>query len=143
MPWVNKTLLTQSSDGHDFVLFEDLLYRDIYGNLWKCPKGSTSDGISTPAELWVTDPPFGQGRWFPGIWHDCSPKYRCTLEVMYAGTTVWTVPQLSFTQCNRMLRDMLVEGGMDAIKADAYFEALQLAGGTASENDLGLPIPKL
>lgn len=128
------TLDTRSEDGRNSVSLEPMYYLDDDGTITCCPEGSWSDGISTPAILWATDPPFGPGRWKEGRWHDGSVKYRCTMVQWYGDH--WGVPNMTFEQCNATLRRMLIRGGMTELKADAYFEALELAGMPASIGDL-------
>lgn len=130
----NKTLAVTTQDGLNFTLLEPLFYLDTDNTWYACPQGSTSDGISTPSILHVTEPPYGPDRWFSGIIHDCSPKYRCTLLV-WTGER-WTTCTLTFEQCNALIRRALISQGFNAIRADAYFEALQVAGSSASVNDL-------
>jgi len=137
----NIDLLTRARDGRNFTLAEALYHLDDDGTITACPAGSMSDGISTPTIVWATDPPFGIGRWFPGIWHDCSPKYRCTLMQWFGNH--WGVAQFTFEECNSTLRRQLIRLGMTSVKADAYFEALQLAGGMASTSDLGIAVGRI
>jgi Protein of unknown function (DUF1353) len=135
MSFLNKLpLLTRSLDGRNFILEEALYYKDDDGTIYAVPAGSESDGVSTPEILWTSDPPFGIERWYSGIIHDASPKYRDTLLMWI--TDHWSISGLDFTGCNGLIKRALVSQGTPQLKADAYFTALEAVGIVASVSDL-------
>lgn len=138
----NKTLHVISADGRNSLLVDPLIFVDpLNGDIYACPQGSWSDGISTPPEVWATDPPFGLQRWFTGILHDCSPKYRCTLLVWRGDH--WAVPDMTREQCDALLKRAFISQGNSPAKAEIYFAALEAFGGSSSEGDLSLATGKL
>lgn len=139
--FLNKTLATVSQDGRNFILAEPLYYQDDNGDWYAIPAGSKSDGVSTPAVMWPTDPPFGADRWYTGIMHDASPKYRCTL-LLWA-VDHWTTPQLDLDQCNALLKRALISQGTSPVKAEEYFLALNAFGIQSSVADLSEAIGKI
>lgn len=137
----NQDLAVRTQDGRNSMALEPLFYLD-YDGTWHCaPAGSWSDGISTPPPMWITDPPFGKERYFTGRLHDASPKYRCTL-MTWAGDH-WKVADMTFTECNALLKRALISQGTSPEKAEIYFAALEAFGTQAMVDDLSQAIGKI
>jgi len=86
----NLPLRVSSLDGRNFVLLADVFYVAGDGTRYCLPAGATSDGASTPPEVWPLVPPFGK-YWPAAYLHDAA--YRNTL-LMWNGLA-WIPAALS------------------------------------------------
>lgn len=127
-----QTCLTVSTgDGRNCTLLEPLTFVRKDGSMIRIRAGATTDGASTPPELWVVEPPFGK-RWFSYIIHDGA--YRNTLELLRADHT-WIPITLNEEQANELLRECMESQGSTFEEREAFFLALNEFGEKAFEED--------
>ena len=117
-----------TSDGRNFVLLEPVVYLTGDGSK-ACilPAGATSDGASTPPEIWLNFPPFG-GYWQAAFLHDCA--YRDTLQ--NPDGTWSTLPK---DDCDALLKDAMTVAGTHTFTKDAIYEGVALGGASSFAND--------
>jgi hypothetical protein len=116
-----SSIKTSSQDGHNFVLIEDLIFIRDDGTVLRAKIGSTSDGASTPREIWNLIPPFGKA-WFSFIMHDAA--YRNTLEILRAESQTWEKITLDFGASNCLLRECMISQGMEFLEMETIFNAV-------------------
>jgi hypothetical protein len=124
-----------SGDGRNFVLSDYLYYTTSCGTEYRGIVGATTDGASTPREIWNVYPPFGK-YWLAAILHDFA--YRGMLEEkMDSG--LWVRVQLPFNECNDLLMDAMKQLGIDILTRNIIYNAVKVAGQDAFLNDLAQP----
>ena len=111
-------LKVQTSDGRNFVLLESFSYITQAGLLIVVPIGATSDGASTPPELWPTIPPFGK-YWMAAFLHDY--LYRCT--------------QYPKILCDTIFKEAMISLGVSSLEADTIYEGVNLFGTSNFDTD--------
>jgi hypothetical protein len=116
------TLKVSTADGRNFVLLESFTYTTKAGEVITVPVGTTSDGASTPPEIWPTIPPFGK-YWKAAFLHDY--LYRFT--------------QVSKMDCDNLFKEAMRSLGVSAIEADAIYEGVNLFGQISFDQDRALP----
>lgn len=125
-----QDLLVRTSDGRNVALQEPLEYISDTGSHYRAPIGTTSDGASTPPELWPKIPPFGS-YWLPAVLHDAA--YRGTLEVWT--DTGWKLAMLTKDQSDALLLEAMttlrVEDGIKKL----IYEGVHLFGQKAFRDD--------
>ena len=104
-------LTVSTGDGRNFILVEPFTYTSKSGEVIAVPAGSTSDGASTPCELWPTIPPFGR-YWRAAFLHDY--LYRFT--------------QRPKVECDALFKEAMVSIGVNAIEADIIYQGVNLFG---------------
>lgn len=112
------TFKVQTSDGRNFVLLESFSYITQSGILIVVPSGSTSDGASTPPELWPTIPPFGK-YWKAAFLHDY--LYRST--------------QYPKIFCDSVFKEAMIGLGIDKLESDVIYEGVNLFGTSSFDQD--------
>ena len=123
-----------SSDGRNFVLQESVIYVTQDGSKsYLMPAGATSDGASTPPEIWINFPPFGS-YWPAAFLHDCA--YRGTLQ-----NTDGTLAMLPKDECDKLLLDAMVACGTHQFTRDAIYDGVALAGQAAASGGPALKFP--
>lgn len=122
-------------DGRNFVLLEDVVYLTQNGHAaYVLPAGATSDGASTPPEIWLNFPPFGS-YWPAAFLHDCA--YRGTLETVDGAPAM-----LSKGACDELLLDAMAALGTHAFTRTAIYEGVALGGQSSFDADRkSLPRP--
>ena len=118
-------LKVATSDGRNFVLLEPFSYTSSSGVIINVPAGATSDGASTPREIWPTIPPFGQ-YWMAAFLHD----------YLYRNT------QLPKAQCDDLFKDAMTSLGCSVIEVDAIFEGVNLFGQENFNDDRAIQAQK-
>jgi hypothetical protein len=124
MPFSTNSLKVQTSDGRNFVLLESFNYTSNEGVIITVPIGTTSDGASTPREIWCFIPPFGL-YWMAAFLHDY--LYRCTQMPKY--------------QCDALLKEAMVYLGVDPIEREAIYEGVAIGGENSFDEDRKNQIP--
>jgi hypothetical protein len=119
------TLKVATSNGRNFVLLEPFSYTSLAGMIINVPAGATSDGASTPREIWPTIPPFGL-YWMAAFLHDY--LYRCT--------------QLPKVQCDDLFKEAMGILGCSVIEVDAIFEGVNLFGQESFNDDRAAQVQK-
>lgn len=112
------SLKVQTSDGRNFILLEPFSYVTSAGVTINVPVGATSDGASTPPELWPTIPPFGK-YWMAAFLHDY--LYRCT--------------QLPKTECDSIFKDAMLSLGVTVLEAITIYEGVNVFGTSSFDSD--------
>jgi Protein of unknown function (DUF1353) len=93
------------------VLLDSFSYTSKTGRVVTVPVGATSDGASTPREIWSFIPPFGT-YWMAAFLHDY--LYRST--------------DLPKDVCDSLLEEAMEDLCVDAIERDAIYEGVALGG---------------
>jgi hypothetical protein len=127
-----STLKVSSSDGHNFVLLEPLVYETIDGRTIRAKTGTTTDGASAPKEVWNLIPPFGK-YWFSAIMHDAA--YRDTLEQLQGDNVTWQKLTLTEDQSNGILAEAMESQGVDTNIKDVIYDAVAGFGKSSFDND--------
>lgn len=125
-------VLVRSKDGRNFVLQEIVDFVSEDGNTYRMPVGATSDGASTPPEIWLNFPPFGS-YWLAAFLHDCA--YRNTLEVFDIGEQVWSRASLSKATCDSLLKEAMDYAGTHEFTKEAIYNGVVIGGGSSFEAD--------
>lgn len=112
------TIAVRSGDGQNFMLLEDLVYVRGDGKVITIPKGTTTDGASTPAVLWSMIPPFGLG-WKSYILHDHA--YRNT----------WFSKQ----ECDDLIKEAMLSEGVDPVTVELVYRGVRLGGQPSFDED--------
>lgn len=115
-------LKVSSSDGHNFTLLESFSFTRPNGDVITVPVGSTSDGASTPRELWLTLPPFGD-YWPAAYLHDW--LYRESI--------------LDKDTCDIILAEAMEACGTEWIVRNTIYEGVRLGGWSSFTNDRSKP----
>jgi Protein of unknown function (DUF1353) len=118
MPFAKPTLLVETVDGHNFTLMEDLVYVSEGGITYTAPKGSQTDGASTPPVLWPTIPPFGK-YWLAAVLHDWAYRYS----------------DLTKQECDWLIKEAMKSLDVDALLADTIYEGVNVGGWSSFEQD--------
>ena len=124
----NLPFKVSSSDGRNFILLEDVIYLTQDGSKsYIMPAGASSDGASTPPEIWLNFPPFGT-YWPAAYLHDCA--YRGTLQTLDG-----KLAMLSKNDCDELLKDAMIACGTHQFTRDAIYEGVALAGQSSFDSD--------
>jgi hypothetical protein len=122
----NNELLVRTRDGHNVQLEENLIYRTDELVLLRMPKGSRSDGASTPRSVWALIPPFGDW-WLPSILHDGG--YHGVLEKFENG--VWVPANLTREQTDWLYFEAMTSTQTDSATKRIIYTAVVAAGGSS------------
>lgn len=128
--FTNLPFQVSTSDGRNFILLVDAFYTAKDGSQYCMPVGATSDGASTPPEVWQMIPPFGL-YWPAAFLHDCA--YRNTLQ-KWIGSS-WVKCALMKAECDNLLHEAMESLGVSLIERDTIYEAVVLAGASSFESD--------
>ena len=118
MPFAKPTLLVDTVDGRNFTLMEDLVYVSEAGITYTAPKGSQTDGASTPPVLWPTIPPFGK-YWLAAVLHDWAYRYS----------------DLTKQECDWLIKEAMKSLSVDALLADTIYEGVNVGGWSSFDSD--------
>lgn len=103
------------------LLDEDFGYTDRNGNFHAIPKGSKSDGASTPRVIWIDLPPFGK-YWKSAVFHDF--LYR----------------QSNYPKdlCDHLLLEAMLSDGVPEITAQTIYLGVKASGWKYFDDDRAL-----
>lgn len=112
----------RSTDGRNDTLLTELHFRDINNNFYRVPKGTETDGGSTPRLAWICPgfEPTGD-HWFAWILHDSA--YRGTLEIRHG--LDYVPANLTRLQSDELLDRALTTMGMSPAKRKTVFLSLR------------------
>jgi hypothetical protein len=116
-------------DGRNVVLVTSAFYEAGDGTVYCLPAGATSDGASTPKEVWPLLPPFGL-YWPAAVLHDCA--YRNTL-LRQEG--VWKRANLTKEQCDNLLLEAMASLNVDEVTRQTIYEGVAIGGHNSFEQD--------
>lgn len=117
-----------TSDGRNFILLEQVIYVTKDGlKSYIIPIGATSDGASTPPEIWLNFPPFGS-YWPAAFLHDAA--YRGTLAKLDGSLAMLTKPE-----CDHLLLDAMEQLGTHTFTCSAIYEGVALGGASSFVSD--------
>ena len=109
-------------DGRNFILLEDVWFQrpeSVGGEHICIPRGTQSDGASTPAALWALGlPPFGD-HWRAAFVHDF--LYRNTLRAK--------------DECDTIFLEALVASGVPLERARIFYNGVSACGQKAFDED--------
>jgi hypothetical protein len=118
MPFAKRTLKVETGDGRFFDLLEPLVYTTNSGEVITVPIGCTTDGASTPREIWNIIPPFGT-YWLAAVLHDY--LYRIT--------------ERSKAECDHLLLEAMISLGVDEALRNAIYEGVHIGGTVSFDED--------
>lgn len=93
------------------ILLDSFSYTSKTGQVITVPVGATSDGASTPREIWSFIPPFGT-YWMAAFLHDY--LYRST--------------DLPKDACDDLLEEAMEDLCVDMIERDAIYDGVTVGG---------------
>lgn len=126
-----KGFKTYTEDGRNCILLNPVPYNSIAGKRYVLPRYATSDGASTPPELWITLPPFGS-YWKAAYLHDCA--YHNTL-LWYDDGGDLVRPALCKSECDLLLKEAMQLLGTHEITATEIYEGVRLGGQSSYDGD--------
>jgi hypothetical protein len=130
-----RAIKVSTEDGRDVTLLEAIEFRTDDGAHYRVPVGATSDGASTPDEIWMKLPPFGPW-WRAAVVHDSA--YRGTLlRELTDGS--WAPAMLPKAVCDDFLLWSMMVDGVDPLDRDIIFEGVRLAGQPAFDKNRSQP----
>lgn len=101
----------RTGDGRNFELLTPFTFTTAAGVVHEVPAGSTSDGASTPRELWPTLPPFGS-YWLAAFLHDWAYRFS----------------DLGKDECDALLLEAMHCQGVSAFIAAEIYQGVHLFG---------------
>ena len=133
----NLPFQVATTDGRNFTLLADAFYVAKDGTRYCLPAGATSDGASTPAEVWPLIPPFGL-YWPAAFLHDAA--YRNTLFVCNSDnntdiTTTRVKAALPKEKCDALLLEAMETLGVGMVERHTIYEGVVLGGKSSFETD--------
>jgi hypothetical protein len=123
----SKVANVMTTDGRNFTLVNPITYIAQDGSVYIMPMGATSDGASTPAEMWPAIPPFGS-YWLAAFLHDCA--YRDTLQLPDG-----TAAALPKARCDDLLREAMLTLSVSVELADTIYEGVVYGGWSSFDSD--------
>lgn len=124
-------VLVRTSDGRNFVIQENIDIARDDGATFRVPFGATTDGASTPREMWSAIPPFGQ-HWLACVVHDAC--YRGTI-LRETVDGQWIPAMLSKSDSDVMLLDCLSALGVEQVLKEAIYEGVVRFAAKAFRDD--------
>lgn len=116
----SKIVSVITADGRNFALTRPVTYIAVDGRVFVMPEGATSDGASTPPELWPMLPPFGL-YWLAAYLHDCA--YRNTLRLPSGENANLPKPE-----CDLLLKEAMLSLGVDQLTAEKFYWGVSIGG---------------
>ena len=113
-----SNLYVRTSDGRNFVLLEPFSYTSNSGEVITVPAGTTSDGASTPREIWSFIPPFGT-YWMAAFLHDYLYRYT----------------QRSKDECDELLKEAMQCLSVDWVEINAIYNGVKWGGANSFDED--------
>jgi len=98
-------------DGRHATFVEPITYIAKDGRVFVIPRGATTDGASTPPEIWPFLPPFGS-YWLPSALHDCA--YQNTLLLVNPQGTGQNKAALTKDDSDLLYKEAMESCGVDA-----------------------------
>ena len=126
----NLPFQVSTVDGRNFTLLADAFYVAKDGTRYCLPAGSTSDGASTPSEIWPMIPPFGL-YWPAAFLHDAS--YRNALLVWNGNG--WVKAALPKEKCDALLLEAMETLGVGFVERQTIYEGVVVGGGSSFATD--------
>lgn len=129
-------LLVKTTDGRHFELLASLDYVARDGRRFRVPMGATSDGCSTPPELWALMgkqwlAPFGT-YWPAAVIHDAA--YRNSLRLV-TNDGVGSPANLAKDECDALFLEIMEYLGTSVGERSAIYEGVHLLGWGAFRED--------
>ncbi len=116
-----------TEDGRNFKLMKPVTYIALDGTVFVIPKGASTDGASTPAELWPLIPPFGN-YWPAAFLHDAA--YQNTLEL-----TNGNKANLPKDRCDDLLKEAMISLGVPVYLVQEIYDGVKFGGWSAFRED--------
>lgn len=113
-----QIISVSTCDGRNFTSLKDFSFTDKFGTVYIIPAGTTSDGASTPCEIWPTIPPFGR-YWLAAFFHDYLYRYT----------------QLPKVLCDDLFEEAMISLGVSPLEADIIYEGVNLCGQSSFDAD--------
>jgi len=127
----NLPVKATSSDGRNFTLCEPVIYCAKNNETFRAAVGGSTDGLSTPKQIWSLIPPFGS-YWPAGIIHDAG--YRNSLEKRQPDGT-WSKIALAKDECDEIFLEAMESLGVELLLREAIYEGVHLGGAWAFDDD--------
>ena len=131
-------------DGRNWLILTPVVYLSKNGNIYIIPRGTSTDGASTPSIIWTKLPPFGD-YWQSAVLHDSA--YKNQLLVWPAGsmpdgipithemTTTLAKANLSKDDCDNLLKEAMELSGVEQRIIDIIYEGVHLCGASSYKED--------
>lgn len=131
-------------DGRNWMLLTPMVFLSKTGKIYICPRGTSTDGASTPSFLWSKIPPFGT-YFQSAVLHDAA--YRGSLLVWPEGSQPDGTPithemtsklpkaNLSKDDCDLLLKEAMELSGVDKGMSDIIYEGVHLGGSSSYKED--------
>ena len=126
----NLPLKVSSLDGRNFVLLADAFYVAGDGTRYCLPAGASSDGASTPPEVWPLLPPFGK-YWPAAYLHDAAYRNRL---LVWNGLD-WSPAALAKAKCDALLLEAMESLGVGLVERRTLYEGVVIGGTSSFEQD--------
>jgi hypothetical protein len=126
---------TVTADFRHFGLLDAVDYFAVDGTHYRIPRGAQSDLASIPQPLWSLLPPTGEDGSEYGLaayGHDAA--YRNTLQIVDASGEV-TKANLTKSQCDNLLKEMMLACQVPESIVLAIYEAVNLCGQSSFNED--------
>lgn len=130
MSFQNLPFQVATVDGRNFNLLANIYFTAKDGKRYCIPTGASSDGASTPPEIWTLMPPFGR-YWPAAFLHDAA--YRNTL-LMWNGSA-WVKAELPKAICDDLLKEAMESLGVGFAEREAIYEGVVLGGKSSFDSD--------
>jgi len=119
-------------DGRHFTFVHPITYVANDGRVFVIPQGATTDGASTPRDMWPFLPPFGE-YWLATVLHDCS--YQNTLQIVNEQGTAQAPANLPQDECDNLLKEAMESLGVAQLTVDTIYEGVHKFGWLAYRQD--------
>jgi hypothetical protein len=129
----NKSLDVRTQNGLDDTLIEPLEYLSRDGTRYCAPKGSTTDGVSTPKIVRMLPGYDATGDdWWSGVLHDSA--YRNFLQKKLEDGT-WAKADLSQAEADRLILEAMAAQRVGWFRRHVIYIGLRFFGWRAFEED--------
>ena len=128
----SKIVNLMTQDGRHGTIVEPITYNAVDGRTFVIPRGATTDGTSTPPEIWFDLPPFGD-YWLAAILHDCA--YQNTLLVVNPQGTSQDKANLSSDECDNLFKEAMESLGVPDWTIEKIYMGVHEFGWRAFGND--------
>lgn len=128
----NKIATVMTQDGRHCTIVDPISFVAKDGRTYLIPRGATTDGTSTPPEIWFSLPPFGD-YWLAAVLHDCG--YQNTLLMVNEEGTAEVKAALTRDQCDDLFKEAMESLGVPAWTVDKIYFGVHEFGWRAFKED--------
>lgn len=128
----SKIANVMTQDGRHCTIVEPIAYIAKDGRVFVIPRGATTDGTSTPPEIWPFLPPFGE-YWLAAVLHDCG--YQNSLLIVNEQGTGQDKAGLSRDDCDLLFKEAMESLSVEQDTVDKIYWGVSVGGWKAFTND--------